>query len=305
MNYHIGNNLKRLRLSKNYTQEQAAQMLNISPKSLSHWECGLTMPDIMRLPDIARLYGVTIDDLFREKPMAYENYAIRLLSVYETTHDANDFYNADREFSSLIKSQKYTMNDLRSYAILYQFHMLDCKNMALRLFQKGLDMGVNTDPDTYHQIERQRMLMLSQIGESSKVIDEQLEILHQNPHNFYSHLNLLVAYMMAYENQKALEVFLEAEKQFSDQALLYAYGGNLYKRLKTYDLAFECWDKSLELDPEITDPLWAKAECYEELGNYPAAHKVWLEIIAWLEARGFEVELDEPRKHAKECKEKM
>ena len=82
MKYNLGNNLKRLRLAKNYTQEQAAQMLNISPKSLSRWECGSTMPDVMILPEIARLYCVTVDDLYREKSMAYENYALRLLSEY-------------------------------------------------------------------------------------------------------------------------------------------------------------------------------------------------------------------------------
>lgn len=111
MNYNLGNNLKRLRLSKNYTQEQAAQLLNISPKSLSRWECGSTMPDVMILPEIAKLYCVTVDDLYREKSKAYENYALRLLSVYESTHNINDFFNAEREFSLLLKSQNYTMND--------------------------------------------------------------------------------------------------------------------------------------------------------------------------------------------------
>ena len=70
MNNILGNNLKRLRVSKNYTQEQAAQLLNISPKSLSRWECGSTMPDVMLLPDIARLYCVTVDDLIHEKSIA-------------------------------------------------------------------------------------------------------------------------------------------------------------------------------------------------------------------------------------------
>ena len=54
----FGENLRRLRIAKNYTQEQAAQLLHISPKSLSRWECGSTMPDVMILPEIARLYGV-------------------------------------------------------------------------------------------------------------------------------------------------------------------------------------------------------------------------------------------------------
>ena len=184
MKYNISDNLKRLRLAKNYTQEQAASLLNISPKSLSRWECGSSMPDIMMLPEVAKLYGVTVDDLYREKSKAYENYALRLLSVYEASRDIQDFINAEREFSNLLKSQEYTLNDVRSYAILYQYLMLDCKDTALSLFQKALNMDKNEDPDTYHQIERQRMLMLSQIGENQRNIDEQTAKLQENPKDF-------------------------------------------------------------------------------------------------------------------------
>jgi len=302
MKYNISDNLKRLRLAKNYTQEQAASLLNISPKSLSRWECGSSMPDIMMLPEVAKLYGVTVDDLYKEKSKAYENYALRLLSVYEASRDIQDFINAEREFSNLLKSQEYTLNDVRSYAILYQYLMLDCKDTALSLFQKALNMDKNEDPDTYHQIERQRMLMLSQIGENQRNIDEQNENLVKHPTDFYSHINLLVAYLYAGENEKAQEIFLAAEKHFTNQALLYTYGGDIYKRLHMWEQAFECWNKSLTLDPEITSPMWAKAMCYEELGDFRKAYDVWCEIIHWLEDRGYEEELREPRMRAKECK---
>lgn len=305
MKNNLANNLKRLRLEKNYTQEQAAALLNISSKSLSRWECGSSMPDIMLLPEIAKLYGVTIDDLYREKSKAYENYAQRLLSVYEASRNIYDFINAEREFSNLLKSQKYTINDLRSYAILYQYLMVDCKEAALQIFEKGLAMNKTEAPDTFHQLERQRMLFLSQIGENKRNIDEQSINLAKNPKDFYCHINLLVAYLYAQDNEKALEIFLNAEKQFPEQALLYTYGGDIYKRLHMWEQAFECWNNALELDTEITSPMWAKAMCYEELGDFQNAYQTWLEIIAWLEARGYEDELKEPRNRAKECKSKI
>ena len=187
----FGENLKRLRIEKKYTQEQAAQQLNISPKSLSRWECGSTMPDVMMLPEIARLYCVTVDDLYREQSVAYENYAARLLSVYEASHDFRDFYNAEREYDKMLKSQTYTMNDLRLYGILYQCHMMDCKEAALRLFEKGLSMDESAAPEVYHQIERQRMLLRSQVGENEQNIEEQTAKLAEHPHDFFSHINLL------------------------------------------------------------------------------------------------------------------
>lgn len=301
----FGENLKRLRVTKNYTQEQAAQMLNISPKSLSRWECGATMPDVMMLPEIARLYCVTIDDLYKTQSVAYENYAGLLFSVYEKSRDLRDFYNAEREYDKLLKSQVYSMNDLRLYGILYQYHMVDCKEKALRLFEKGLAMGEKNAPEVYHQIERQRMLLRSQVGENEKNVEEQTAKLAELPHDFYCHINLLVAYFYANENQKALEIFQKAEKEFKNHALLYAYGGDLYKRQGKYDEAFSCWDKAFELDSEMTAVLWSEGACYEECGEYQRAYEVWCLLIAWLEERGYEAEAKEPRRLAERCKEKL
>jgi len=305
MNNIFGENLRRLRTEKNYTQEQSAQLLNISPKSLSRWECGSTMPDVMMLPDIARLYCVTIDDLYREQAVAYENYAQRLASVYEETRDPRDFYNAEREFDKLLKSQMYTMNDLRMYGILYQYHMHFCKDTALKLFEKGLALGEENNPEVYHQIERQRILLRSQAGWNEKNINEYKEKLAEHPNDYYCHLNLLASYCCAEDNKNALEVFQKAETKFKDKALLYVYGGDLYKKLERYEEAFVCWDKVLELDPGVTDALWSKGFCYEELGEYQKAYEVWTRLIVWLEEKGYDSEVELPRRLAQKCKEKM
>ena len=79
-------NLKRFRVAKNMTQEQAAEALGVSAQTISRWECNTTLPDVTILPKIAALYCVTIDDLYKETSVAYENYASRLLSVFESSH---------------------------------------------------------------------------------------------------------------------------------------------------------------------------------------------------------------------------
>lgn len=260
------------------------------------------MPDVMMLPEIARLYCVTVDDLYKEQSVAYENYAARLMAVYEASRDIRDFYNAEREYDKLLKSQAYTMNDLRLYGILYQYHMEDCKEAALWLFEKGLAMGESNASEVYHQIERQRMLLRSQAGENEKNIEEQKAKLAEHPHDFYCYINLLVAYLYANDNQKALEVFQKTEKEFSNQALLYAYGGDLYKRLGNYKAAFDCWDKAFALDSEMSAVLWSKGFCYEEQGEYQKAYGVWSTLVAWLEERGYEAETEEPRRLAEGCR---
>ena len=95
-------NLKKFRLSKKLTQEQAAEALHVSAQTISRWETGVTLPDVLKLPEIARLYCVTIEDLFRDNSTAYENYAQRLASVYEAKRTSQDFIAAEQEFSQLI-----------------------------------------------------------------------------------------------------------------------------------------------------------------------------------------------------------
>ena len=60
----IGNKIKQLRVKMGLTQEQLATKLNISAQSVSKWETGTTMPDIMLLPTLAVQLGISIDELF-------------------------------------------------------------------------------------------------------------------------------------------------------------------------------------------------------------------------------------------------
>ena len=59
----IGTFLARLRREKDWTQQEAADRLGISNRTLSSWENGRRYPDILMLPALAKLYGVTTDEL--------------------------------------------------------------------------------------------------------------------------------------------------------------------------------------------------------------------------------------------------
>ena len=60
---YIAENLKQLRKGKDLTQEEVAEMLGVSPQSVSKWERGDTMPDITLLPALSNLYKVSVDAL--------------------------------------------------------------------------------------------------------------------------------------------------------------------------------------------------------------------------------------------------
>lgn len=58
-----GEFLAALRRSHGYTQQQVAELLNLSNKTISKWESGGGFPDVTVLPALAELYGVTADDI--------------------------------------------------------------------------------------------------------------------------------------------------------------------------------------------------------------------------------------------------
>lgn len=59
----IGEFLATLRKAHGYTQQQVADELGISNRTLSAWEQGRAYPDILTLPALAELYGVTADEI--------------------------------------------------------------------------------------------------------------------------------------------------------------------------------------------------------------------------------------------------
>lgn len=59
----IGQLMSALRKNTGFTQQEVADKLNVSNKTVSCWERDASSPDISMLPAIARLYGVTCDEL--------------------------------------------------------------------------------------------------------------------------------------------------------------------------------------------------------------------------------------------------
>ncbi len=59
----IGVFLKDLRKEKSLTQEQLAEKLNVSGRTVSRWETGITMPDISTLVEIADFYDISISEI--------------------------------------------------------------------------------------------------------------------------------------------------------------------------------------------------------------------------------------------------
>ena len=63
----FGEKLKYLRKQKNLTQTDFAEKLYVTRQAVQKWESDITYPDVIKLPEIAKLLNVTVDALLDEK----------------------------------------------------------------------------------------------------------------------------------------------------------------------------------------------------------------------------------------------
>ena len=59
----VGRIISQKRKEHNMTQMQLADALGISFQAVSNWERGNSMPDISKLPELAELFGCSIEEL--------------------------------------------------------------------------------------------------------------------------------------------------------------------------------------------------------------------------------------------------
>ena len=63
----IGKRISENRKNKNIKQDELAEMLSVSPQAVSKWENDISCPDISLLPGLAKILGITVDELLSGK----------------------------------------------------------------------------------------------------------------------------------------------------------------------------------------------------------------------------------------------
>lgn len=68
INIVLANNIQNLRKKAEMTQDELAARLGVTFQAVSKWENERSAPDISLLPEIADIFGCSIDELFSRKP---------------------------------------------------------------------------------------------------------------------------------------------------------------------------------------------------------------------------------------------
>lgn len=103
----LKDNLKNYRLANDYTQQQVAEVLGIDRTAYANYELGHTCPSIENLCKLARIFGVTINDL---------------VDFFYDEDELRDKYSCDCSmlFKGLAQSPGYITRDERQLIMLYR-----------------------------------------------------------------------------------------------------------------------------------------------------------------------------------------
>lgn len=104
----FGLTLKELRHSRGFTQEQLANLLNVTPSSITMYEAGARNPSIKILLKLSNIFDISIDELINVFPKQYTNIneAFLGISAEEFNSLTNEQKQSIRDFIAFIKNKK-------------------------------------------------------------------------------------------------------------------------------------------------------------------------------------------------------
>ena len=299
----LSENLKGLRVAKKLTQEQAAEALNVSAQTISRWECGTTLPDVTKLPELAHFYGVTIDDLFAETAVGYENYAQRLAAIYEADRTTENFVRVEQEFRRMLSHEGGSLDDMRTFGIMYQFMMCSCRDNALYWFDRAIQESRGVEPEMYRRTRQQKLRLQMLLGKAEEMVEQQKQELAECPEQADSWVLLVVAEMYAQHYEEAYDLVQQAMERFPEEWELTIHACNIARQLEKYPEAIRYADRAIAMRPAYVDGMYEKSWCYEKMGKHREAGRLCLEIAEALKRDGFEVEAETEFRNARKLLE--
>ena len=109
----IGSKLKNARNEKGITQEQAAELLDVSRQTISNWENNKSYPDIVSVIKMSDIYSVSLDHLLKEEKSMKQTYQ-------EFLEESTDTVKAKRNLGKTILLSAYFILWAAAMIIVWQ-----------------------------------------------------------------------------------------------------------------------------------------------------------------------------------------
>ena len=96
--FYLSENIRKYRMKKNLTQEELADLLGLTPQSISKWERAESYPDITLLPALANVFETSIDLLLGMDTIRAEETRYNIHSKATDLQRAGDYAGAEKVY---------------------------------------------------------------------------------------------------------------------------------------------------------------------------------------------------------------
>lgn len=168
MNINLAEQLKALRKEKNISQEKLAAYLGISYQAISKWENGNAYPDIQLLPDIARFFEITIDELLQveklDEQALFEEYVSKAEILFRNGEDIENILTLWKE-----AYQKMPNNIQVKEFLMSTYFDADKVKYSQEIIELGMEI-YNSNANMYYkgQAIREVARTYAELGENLK-----------------------------------------------------------------------------------------------------------------------------------------
>ena len=317
----LGKKIKQLRFKASLTQEQLAESVGVSAQAVSKWENSVAMPDITLLPQLAEIFGVSIDDLF---DLSVE----QRLNRIENRMDREDelpqdvFWEYEEFLKAQLEDEHYQKRARELIAYLYWHRMNAAAQKASRYAKEAVRSAPGEKCCQWIlQKAAGHVVWDWNLANHSKAIEFYRELVEANPDTrlpYFYLLDNLIADRRADEAERYLERLSKLEdtrpvinevyrahialarfdepaadavitqlleKNPDDPAALFE-AAQYYAEKCDYDKAIDCYERSFEKTqrrPRFQDELQGIAMIHEIRRDYQKAAETWDRVIELLE----------------------
>lgn len=266
----LGKHIRSNRLRINLTQEKLAEKLNVTAQAVSKWESGSGMPDITLLPELAAVFGVTIDELFETSEEMQLN-RIEAMVEKETMLTRSDFDYAVTSLESLLHSSEHKGRCLTLLADLCMHRSNGYAEKAAEYAIKALEIR----PDCH---DNHRILFHACHGalgdwcctNHTKLIHFYKSFVQKNPRHLSGYM-WLIDNLIADCRLNEAKAMVESMKKVEETYHYLMYCALIAQAEGKADQAEVCWQSLLQKYPNHSQVWFVYADHLAKQARYPEA----------------------------------
>lgn len=203
-------NIIKLRRGKKITQEELAQFVGVTKASVSKWETGQSLPDIMLLPQLATFFDVTLDELLGYEPQLSKEQIQKIYLELSSDFTKRPFQEVMDKSRALVKKYYSCYCFLLQICILWLNHLMmeTDEKKRTEILQTASDLCVHIIKNCGEIGICNDAIILKatcdlNLGKAEEIIETLEEILDPQRLSVQSDSLLVQAYQMAGKPEKA------------------------------------------------------------------------------------------------------